>query len=146
MEKIKIKQVDWQDKLDDIKMIRFLVFQQEQGIDAALEFDGYDRNCDHLLVYLESQAVGTARIRYLTSTSVKIERLAVLYQARKQGIGTKLMRKALEIIEAKKTYQEIIIHAQVYLQSMYEKLGFDPVGDRFEEAGIVHIKMVRPKK
>lgn len=41
------------------------------------------------------------------------------------------MKKALEIIAAKKTYKKIIVHAQVYIQSLYGKLGFKPVGDRF---------------
>ncbi|MEA5533329.1 GNAT family N-acetyltransferase [Crocosphaera sp. XPORK-15E] len=146
MEKIKVELANYQDNLASIKMIRSLVFQEEQGVAPHLEFDGYDDNCEHLLAYLNHQPVGTTRIRNLNQTTAKIERLAVLSEARGQGIGTKLMKTALEMIEAKNTYQEVVIHAQFYIQSLYDKLGFEPVGDRFEEAEILHIKMVKLMK
>jgi predicted GNAT family N-acyltransferase len=38
-------------------------------------------------------------------------------------------------------YIHISIHAQEYLQSFYEKLGFLREDDIFDEAGIPHIKM-----
>lgn len=142
MKNIRIEQVSYQENLSDIKRIRSLVFQREQGVDPALEFDGHDETCDHLLAYWENQAVGTIRLRYLDQTTVKIERLAVLPHARRQGIGTNLMKKALHIIDQKRTYPTITIHAQAYLQSLYETFGFRAVGDRFQEAGIWHIKMI----
>ena len=87
--------------------------------------------------------MGTTRIRYLNQDTAKIERLAVLLMARGQGIGSQLVKQAIKIIEGKRTYKEIIIHAQIYIQSLYEKLGFQPVGDRFLEGDIIHIKMVK---
>ncbi|MGK7941731.1 MAG: GNAT family N-acetyltransferase [Crocosphaera sp.] len=143
MQQIKIEQVKYQDKLESIKMIRCCVFQQEQGVDPALEFDGYDGECDHLLAYLNNQPVGTTRIRYLNKDTAKIQRVAVLLNARGQGIGTQLVKQAIKIVEGKKTYQEIIIHAQIYIQSLYEKLGFEPRGNRFLEGDIIHIEMVK---
>lgn len=65
MDKINIKTVNYQDELESIKMIRSLVFQKEQGVAPDLEFDGHDETCHHLLAYLNHQAVGTIRIRYL---------------------------------------------------------------------------------
>lgn len=143
MPKAEIKQVPYQENLESIKMIRCCVFQQEQGVDPALEFDGYDESCEHLLAYLNKETVGTTRIRYLNKDTAKIERLAVLLKVRGQGIGTQLVEQAINTIEAKKTYNKIIIHAQIYIQSLYEKLGFKPVGDRFLEGDIIHIKMVK---
>ncbi|BCL36811.1 GNAT family N-acetyltransferase [Nostoc sp. MS1] len=123
-----------------IASIRKTVFQKEQGVETALEFDGKDDICEHLIAYLDAQAIGTARIRYLDEKTVKIERLAVLSIARGQGIGQKLMEKALEII-AEKNIIEAVVHAQTYIQPLYQKLGFIQVGDVFEEAGISHIEM-----
>lgn len=65
MTKTTIKIVNYSDNLEAIKKIRIDVFQKEQGVDSALEFDGNDNNCIHLLAYLDTQPVGTARIRYL---------------------------------------------------------------------------------
>lgn len=143
MSKPTIQITNYQEQIESIKQIRVNVFQKEQGVDPALEFDGYDDNCLHFLAYLDGKPVGTARIRYLDKNTAKIERLAVLNHARGQGIGKALMKAAIAFIQEQKTYQKIIIHAQVYIQSLYEKLDFEPVGDRFIEADIVHIKMVK---
>lgn len=123
-----------------IAAIRKTVFQEEQGVDTALEFDGKDDICKHLIAYLDGQAVGTARIRYLDDKTVKIERLAVLSLARGQGIGQKIMEQALELI-ANKNMTEVVVHAQAYIKSLYDKLGFIQVGDIFTEADIPHIEM-----
>ena len=143
MREIKIKRTNYQDNLVAIKNIRVAVFQKEQKVDPTLEFDGYDDHCIHFLAYLDREPVGTVRIRYLDDNTAKIERLAVLSPARGQGIGTRLMETAIALIKEEKTCQKIVIHAQVYIQELYEKLGFKPVGDRFIEGEILHVKMVK---
>lgn len=120
--------------------VRNQVFQIEQRVEPELEFDGKDETAEHLLAYLDNQPVGTARIRYLDYQRAKIERLAVLTTARGQGIGKKLMEKALEVA-AQKEVKEVVIHAQDYVKGLYQQLGFEQEGERFEEAGILHVKM-----
>jgi len=140
MSRLVLKRVDYLANYAAIKAVRVEVFQVEQGVAAALEFDGEDEAAEHILAYLDNQPVGTVRIRYLDNQTAKIERLAVLSHARGQGIGKQLMAKALEIA-AKQGIKQVIIHAQEYVQSLYQKLGFAPEGERFEEAGISHVKM-----
>ena len=53
------------------------------------------------------------------------------------------MKEAIAFIKEQEKYKQIVIHAQVYVQSLYEKLGFEPVGDLFTEGEIIHIKMVK---
>ncbi|PPS42249.1 GNAT family N-acetyltransferase [Chroococcidiopsis sp. TS-821] len=129
---------EWQ----SIQEIRRVVFQEEQKVDAALEFDGKDDTAEHLIAYWNAQPVGTARIRYLDTKTAKIERLAVLSTARGQGIGKQLMQKALERATAQKM-QEAVIHAQEYVKALYQQLGFIQEGETFDEAGIPHVKMRR---
>ena len=136
----KIKTVNYQEQLQSIQDIRIKVFQQEQGVAAELEFDGLDETATHLLAYLGDRAVGTTRIRDIDEKTAKIERLAVLSMARKQGIGQKLMTTALGII-ASQNKSIAIVHAQEYIQKLYLQLGFEPVGNKFVEAGIPHVKM-----
>lgn len=145
MSKLTLKVVDYREKLSDIQLIRIQVFQVEQGVDPALEFDGLDESAEHLLAYLDNQPVGTTRIRYLDHQTAKIERLAVLSAARGQGIGNQLMEKALDVL-VQKDIQKVMIHAQEYVKNLYYKLGFEEVGERFEEAGISHIKMIKKLK
>lgn len=142
MSHITLDVVDYSAKISEIQAVRIQVFQVEQGVDAALEFDGLDESATHFLAYLDNQPVGTARIRYLTPQTAKIERLAVLSQARGKGIGKKLMELALGAAEHN-GIEQVVINAQVYVKELYQKLGFEPVGEQFEEAGIPHVKMIK---
>ncbi|MBH8551565.1 GNAT family N-acetyltransferase [Nostocaceae cyanobacterium CENA357] len=135
---IKIAQLP--EEFPAIAAIRKSVFQEEQKVDPALEFDGQDEICEHLIAYLNEKAVGTARIRYLDENTAKIERLAVLSIARGQGIGKKITELALEVI-ANKNIPEVVIHAQAYIKDLYKQLNFVEVGKMFAEAGIWHIEM-----
>ena len=137
-----IKTLIYPEFFAEIEAIRRSVFQEEQGVDPALEFDGLDATATHLLAYLDEQPVGTARIRYLEQQTAKIERLAVLSTARGLGIGKKLMVKALDVAQENNT-QDVVVNAQEYVKALYQQLGFEQVGERFEEAGIVHIKMIK---
>ncbi|MCY7321180.1 MAG: GNAT family N-acetyltransferase [Phormidesmis sp. CAN_BIN36] len=120
--------------------IRRAVFQQEQGVDEALEFDGRDDEAVQFLAYLDDRPVGTARIRFLSQSTAKLERLAVMSDARKQGVGQQIMHIALKFL-SEKNILEVRIHAQEPVKEFYQALGFEVEGDRFEEAGISHLKM-----
>ena len=140
MSNLVIKVAELPQEFPAIQAIRIAVFQEEQGVDAALEFDGKDAISEHLIAYLNDEVVGTARIRYLDDKTAKIERLAVLSTARGQGIGKKIMENALEVI-ANKNIPEVVIHAQEYVKDLYKKLDFVEEGEIFEEASISHVKM-----
>ena len=141
-ESLQIETVKYQDEVDAIATIRTQVFQKEQGVSAELEFDGLDADAIQLLAYLNGKAVATARIREMDANTVKIERLAVLPEYRKQGIGKQLMESALSVI-SNLDKSKAIVHAQEYVASLYQQLGFEVVGERFSEAGIAHVKMVK---
>ncbi len=142
MSNLVIKLADLPEEFPAIAAIRKSVFQEEQGVHPALEFDGKDDISEHLIAYLNQKVVGTTRIRYLDDKTAKIERLAVLSTARGQGIGKKIMIKALEVI-ANKNIPEVVIHAQEYVKVLYQKLDFVEEGEKFEEAGITHVKMIK---
>lgn len=127
---------EWQ----SIQEIRRAVFQEEQGVDPALEFDGKDEIAQQIIAYIDTQPVGTARVRYLDAKTAKIERLAVLSIARGQGIGKRLIQKAIELA-IEKNIQEVAIHAQEYIKVLYQQLDFIQEGETFDEAGIPHVKM-----
>ncbi len=135
-----IKTAELPQELPAIESIRQAVFQAEQGVEPELDFDGKDETSEQIIAYLDDKAVGTARIRYLSDRTAKIERLAVLPIVRGLGIGKQIMEKALEIA-ALNNIQEVVIHAQQYIIRLHQKLGFEPEGEIFEEAGIPHVKM-----
>ncbi len=136
-----IKLIRFSEERAAIVAIRTRVFQQEQGVAPELEFDGRDEAAEHLLAYLDGEPVGTARLRGLDRNTIKFERLAVLPAARGRGVATQLMAAAIARARAA-GYHHAVVHAQAYISALYSKLGFEVEGDRFEEAGIRHVRMV----
>ncbi|BAU14595.1 acetyltransferase, GNAT family [Leptolyngbya sp. NIES-3755] len=135
-----IRVADFGLDFSDIAAIRISVFQDEQGVDPALEFDGLDEAATHFLTYEGNRPIGTARVRFLDSRTAKLERVAVLADRRKYGIGRKIVETALEFL-ANKNISDLRIHAQISVVAFYQKLGFVTEGEPFDEAGIPHIKM-----
>lgn len=135
-----IKPAELPQELPAIESVRKAVFQAEQGVEPDLDFDGLDEISEQIIAYLDDKPVGTARVRYLDDRTAKIERLAVMPSARGLGIGKQIMEKALEVA-AKNNIHEVIIHSQQYIMELHQKLGFQPEGEVFEEAGIPHVKM-----
>lgn len=142
MSDLKIKIVSYSEEIQNLQAIRKQVFQDEQNVPFELEFDGKDEVSEHFLAYWQGKAVGTARLRFLETQTAKIERLAVLKEARGKNIATQLMRAVLTRAKEKQAKQAIA-NAQTYIQGLYQKLGFEPIGEQFAEAGIPHIKMVK---
>ena len=140
MSNLVIKSAELPQDLPAIESVRKAVFQVEQGVEAELDFDGLDEISEQIIAYLNNQPVGTARVRYLDNGTAKIERLAVMPTARGLGLGKQIMEKALEVA-AKHNIYEVIIHSQQYIMGLHQKLGFEPEGEVFEEAGIPHVKM-----
>lgn len=129
--------------------VRHDVFVEEQGIDKGLEIRDNDR-CVHFLgkhtqenfggSLITSAPVAAARIFPKESGVAKIQRLAVLARHRKHGVGADLMRFMIE--HAKGVgYQCLELGSQVDAVGFYEKLGFVPFDDQYEEAGIMHQNM-----
>jgi predicted GNAT family N-acyltransferase len=140
---VTIQQVSYAEASESLQKIRREVFLEEQGIDPKLEFDGKDDEAEHFLALWQNQPVGTLRIRYLPPFTAKIERLAVLPMARGQGIGTGLLQAAIAHVQSQSPWEWIHLNAQVQVQDLYKKLGFQTIGEEFEEAGIPHLQMVK---
>ena len=104
--------------------------------------NGLDKGATHLLAYLNGKAVATARIREIDRDTVKIERLAVLPNFRKQGIARQLMQSALSFA-SQQGKKLVVVHAQTYIAQLYTNLDFRRVGEEFSEADIPHVKMVK---
>ncbi len=122
----------------DIRAVRLAVFVAEQGIDEAIDFDGTDPPCHHVLAYAPGGVpVGTGRLQ----PDGRIGRIAVLRAWRGRGIGRRI---TLALVAAARTagHREVTLHAQASAIDFYARLGFRPRGGRFLEAAIEHQTMV----
>lgn len=123
--------------------IRRQVFVLEQGVGAALEFDGQDAEATHLLASSDGRPLGTLRVRFLEDDrTAKIERVAVLAEARGHAIGRKLITRALALAAARGA-KDARLHAQTRAAGFYRGLGFAASGPVFIEDGIPHVAMNR---
>ncbi|MFN8608915.1 MAG: GNAT family N-acetyltransferase [Vulcanimicrobiota bacterium] len=121
--------------------IRKLVFVEEQGVPADLELDALDEQAVHWLSWRQGEAVATARL-LIQEKQGKVGRVAVLPAWRSHGLGREVMEEIHSWGQAR-ALEKIVLDAQVQVIPFYEKLGYQPVGDLFEEAGIMHRRMVR---
>ena len=122
--------------------IRNLVFCKEQKVSKKIEFDGLDEFCDHYLANINELPIGTARIREEKKGSFKIERMAVLKEHRKKGVGKAIIKEILKHYLNSNKVNNLILNSQIEAKDFYKKFGFVEVGEEFIEANIIHIKMM----
>ena len=85
----------------------------------------------------------TARLRFVEGTA-KAERVAVLDEHRRKGVGAALMN-ALEEEASRRGSATVVLHAQEASIPFYESLGYRADGERFFEAGIPHRRMCKAR-
>ena len=120
--------------------IRRLVFVEEQNVPLALERDGADTGCIHVVAAQAETLIATGRMRPLSSNQVKFERICVLRSYRGQGIGTQLLR-FLEKTAVSRGFTSVRLAAQIEAIRLYTDLDYTPEGGIFMEAGIQHQQM-----
>lgn len=130
--------------------IRQQVFVVEQACPPEEEWDEHDwdgarADAHHVVGYQDGQPIATARWRVADwegETVAKLERFAVLAAFRGGGRGRDLVRHLMAAAR-QAGHATLFLHAQAHLERFYRDFGFVTVGERFQEAGIPHVKMVR---
>ncbi len=138
--KIDVIKISNQIDLEQAWAIRTEVFVVGQNCPPELEWE-YEEESTHFLAFLNEKPVGTARWRQ-TEKGIKLERFAVLEEARNQGVASALLTHLLneELVGSNQT---LYLHAQLTAAPLYAKFGFEPKGENFWEADIEHVKMVK---
>lgn len=123
--------------------LREEVFCLEQGATDA-DLDGRELEEATVLVWLEAaDGAPVAHARVLSDPDARrIGRVVVRADARRDGLGRRIMAAALAVCRELDPGREIRIDAQAYLEAWYASMGFVAVGGVFLEAGIEHVAMV----
>ena len=117
--------------------IRYDVFVIGQNCPEELEWE-FEEESIHFLLLENNIPLASARHRK-TENGYKLERFAVLSQARGKGYGMLILKAILEDLKDSNALK--YMHAQEQVTPFYEKVGFKKSGNIFEEAGIMHYKM-----
>ncbi|MGO4916177.1 GNAT family N-acetyltransferase [Pseudogemmobacter sp. W21_MBD1_M6] len=136
----KVRVVETQADLDLCLAIRRKVFVEEQKVPAEDEWDDQDAACTHFLAVHQGEVSGTARLAMVDGYA-KIQRVAVLPFARGTGLGATIMREVIAHIRTGGTVGRVVLGAQIHAVGFYQKLGFEPFGDIYLDAGITHRDM-----
>ena len=91
----------------------------------------------------EGVPVGAARWRAgpgSPSAVAKLERFAVVPEARGRGVARQLVARALADARAA-GFRRFVLHAQTYATGLYAGFGFVADGPTFDEDGLEHVKM-----
>ena len=128
----------------EIIMAREAVFVVEQRCPYQ-DADGADVQAWHLRGQLNGELAAYVRV---VDPGVKydepsIGRVMTVEKFRNLKIGWALVAEAIAFAEAKYPDKGIRIGAQAHLQKFYGSMGFQPVGEVYEDDGIPHIEMLR---
>lgn len=129
------------EELFDIYKLRSDVFIIEQNC-ACPDVDDADKVAYH--VYFKRENGILAYLRVLPQ-GIKFDEVSigrVIAVKRRCGLGSKILSEGIRVAKEKFDADAICIEAQVYVKSLYEKMGFVQVSDEFLEDGIPHIKMI----
>ncbi|MFC0674184.1 GNAT family N-acetyltransferase [Brachybacterium hainanense] len=131
-------------ELDPVTLYRMIrlrqdVFVLEQGITEA-DLDGreLEEGAELLWIEQEGEVLGQLRILAEPDGALRIGRLAVRADARRGGLGRRLMARAIALAGPGRLVR---IDAQAHLEDWYASQGFQVTGPLFLEAGIEHVPM-----
>ncbi len=110
-----------------------LIYTPEQ---LAAEWDNL-----HLAAFDNSgRIVGYLNLTPENDTIVKMRQVAVAPSEQGKGVGTALVEDA-EIRAVQLNFKEITLHARKTAVPFYLKLGYELLGNEFEEVNLPHFKM-----
>jgi putative N-acetyltransferase (TIGR04045 family) len=122
--------------------IRHDVFVGEQALFADTDRDEHDDDDGtiHVLGFVDGVAAGAVRLYPLAGDLWKGDRLAVLPEHRRAGIGRPLVKYAVALAGQRGGSR---MDAQVQLPNVtfFKVLGWSPVGEPFDAYGVPHQQM-----
>ena len=128
------------EELFEIYKTRVSVFVVEQKCPYQ-EVDDADRDAYHLWLRDETglQAYALVLPAGVNFPEVSIGR--VIAVRRRHRLGSRIVKAAVEVARSRLSASSIVVEAQVYARSLYEKVGFRQTSEEFLEDGIAHIQM-----
>lgn len=125
-------------ELYEILKARSQIFILEQKMHCQ-DMDSVDYNARHFYTEKNGEILAYLRAFYTDNSTVRIGR--VLSTTHGIGLGTDIMRRAIDDIKKNMKCQKICLDSQKHAISFYEKLGFKVVSNEFLEEGVIHVAM-----
>lgn len=140
---ISIKRVENDDELHLCANLRKQVFGDEENAPEGLYIiDEYDKNNDtkNYLLKINNKPVATVRFIKIDNTTIKLQRLVVSKEYRKNGYAKKIL-DYLEKDAYDLGYRKIIMDSAQKAVGFYEKNNYKVISKVFYEDNRPHVKM-----
>ena len=125
--------------------LRQRVFIQEQQ-SIYDDIDGNDQQAYHLLLEQDNVLGGYARFRVADDQNkVLVERVVLAPESRGSGAGKDIMVSVLAFCSEQFPQKYIQLSAQIDVLAFYQKLGFEAIGEPYDDGGILHKTMILRK-
>ena len=128
------------DELFEIYKLRVSVFVVEQHCPYQ-EVDDFDPLSLHLCAWEDGKLIAYLRVLPKGTAFEEVSLGRVISVKTRCGIGSLLVKEGIRAAREKFGAESIVLEAQTYARTLYEKQGFVQISDEFLEDGIPHIKM-----
>jgi ElaA protein len=129
------------ERLYELLRFRQAIFVVEQRSPYP-DLDGFDQQAWHLLLRRDGRLGGSLRL--LPPPHLRIGRVAVAADLRRQGLARRLMTEALGLCRERWPGSAILLTAQLPLAGFYEGLGFSRIAQPYDDFGLTHLPMRLP--
>lgn len=119
--------------------LREEILRKPLGLEFSPQEMEDDKGYIHIVGCMNIKTVATA-VLVPTGKETKMQRVAILSEFQKLGIGSKMMKFCESQVKLL-GFDGIYLHARHSVISFYLNNGYNCEGDYFEEVGIPHIKM-----
>jgi ElaA protein len=109
------------------------------------DLDDLDPACLHLLGIIRGDLQAYLRFipaEHHNSGNIALGRILTHQTLRGKGIATGMMRETMSFLEHSYPGELVQLSAQQHLCNFYQRFGFEPISDPYDEDGIMHVDML----
>lgn len=126
---------------DEAVALRYEVLRKPLGLEFTTDQLAAEWSDIHLAGFdPNGKMVAILILTAIDEQTLKMRQVAVAPHLQGKGLGAQLVH-ASEALALKRQYQHMVLHARETAVPFYLRLGYQIVGEPFEEVGIPHSKM-----
>ena len=126
---------------DEAVALRYEVLRKPLGLEYFPEQLAAEWSDIHLAAFnIAGSIVGILLLTPIDAKTVKMRQVAVDPSQQGRGVGAALVAYSEEMAQSL-GFKKMSLHARETAVPFYLRLGYQSLGDRFEEVGIPHFKM-----
>lgn len=128
---------------DEAVALRYEVLRKPLGLEFQPEQLAAEWSDIHLAAFdTAGKMVAILLLTPVNDQEVKMRQVAVATEQQGRGLGAALVAQSEEIARSM-NFSKMTLHARETAVPFYLRLGYEKVGDLFEEVSIPHFKMVK---